>query len=311
MTDLSANNEIAILLATYNGGKYLREQLDSIFAQTYTKWHLYIHDDGSIDDTNQIITEYRSRHPDKITIVEGEATGGAKNNFYFLLKNVESPLYMFSDQDDVWLPNKIEIELEAWNNNKDEEIPVLVFTDLKIVNQNLDFISESLWSYYNFETVNIRMQSLILQNVVTGCTMLINKKMRDMMIMYKHIDNVPMHDKWAAMIALQFGKMIRIPIQTILYRQHENNSVGAQVSKGLGYIKKKIASYKKIKAGYEFTRRQVREFCDIFNIKDDSVIVCIYANLNNAFKLRRIYTYVKYGFFANRFSQKIGLLLLG
>ena len=104
MTNLPADDKIAIILATYNGGKYLREQLDSIFAQTYTKWHLFIHDDGSVDDTNQIIMEYRFRNPDKITIVEGVSTGGAKNNFYFLLKNVEASLYMFSDQDDVWLP---------------------------------------------------------------------------------------------------------------------------------------------------------------------------------------------------------------
>ena len=311
MTDLSANNEIAILLATYNGGKYLREQLDSIFAQTYTKWHLYIHDDGSKDDTIEILKDYQSRFPNKITIIEGEPTGGAKNNFYFLLKRVESLLYMFTDQDDVWLPNKIEMEVNAWNQNKADDVPVLVFTDLKIVNKSLDVISDSLWKYYKFNTEKIRMQSLILQNVVTGCTMLINKKLRDMMIAYKNIENVPMHDKWAALIALQFGKMIRINDQTILYRQHENNAVGAQSSNGLIYIKRKLEQLNDLKEKYAFTRRQAKEFCECFNVSDRRKAIRVYADLDNDCKIQRVVTYIKCGFFSNRFSQKIGQILLG
>lgn len=311
MDNVNVSNEIAILLATYNGENFLREQLDSILSQTYTKWHLYIHDDGSKDNTIEILNEYQTLYPNKITVVAGKPTGGAKNNFYFLLKNIEAPLYMFSDQDDVWLPSKIEMEVDAWKQNKAEKIPVLIFTDLRIVNQNLDIISESLWEYYKFNTVNIRMQSLILQNVVTGCTMLFNRKLRDMMIMHKNIDSVPMHDKWGAMIALQFGKMIRITDQTILYRQHENNAVGAQESKGLSYVKRKLQHLSELKRGYAFTRRQAREFCECFGVSDKKEPIRVYADLENVCKIKRVVTYIKYGFSSNRFSQKIGQILLG
>ena len=312
MQNLVAEHEIAILLATYNGGKYLREQLNSILSQTYTKWHLYIHDDGSKDNTIEILKDYQLRYPDKVTIVEGEPTGGAKNNFYFLLKRVDASLYMFSDQDDVWQPNKIETEVNAWEQNKADDIPVLVFTDLKIVNQNLDVVSDSLWMYYKFNTENIRMQSLILQNVVTGCTMLFNRKLREMMIMYKNIDNVPMHDKWGAMIALQFGKMIRIGEQTILYRQHENNAVGAQESKGLSYVKRKLQHINDLKEKYAFTRRQAKEFCESFKLDENKYCTLVeYSKLDDVNKIKRLFYYSKKRFFTNRINQIIGIILAG
>lgn len=302
---------VAILLATFNGEKYIAEQLDSILAQTDQSWHLYVHDDGSTDKTIDIINDYILRYPGKITILSGLATNSAKNNFFYLLKSVEASLYLFCDQDDVWLPYKIELERKTYLENDTDEIPILVFTDLCIVDENLKIKNDSLWNYFNFNVKNVKMSSIILQNIVNGCTLLINKKMRDMMISYKRLENVSMHDKWAALIALKFGKMLKIDCSSVLYRQHECNNIGAQGNDFFAYFKRKLFNWRDIKKSYEYTRRQAKEFCESFNIDDASDVLNIYARIDRYNKIKRIYLYAKHGFFSKRIPQNIGLILFG
>lgn len=302
--------KIAILLATYNGKQYIGEQIESLINQTFQDWHLYIHDDESSDGTRQILAEYKETYPDKISIIDGRATGGAKKNFFYLLEQVESSMYVFCDQDDVWLPHKIEMEIDAFGKTDIVDIPALVFTDLKIVDANLKIRAESLWKYYHLNTENIRMESLILQNVITGCTMLINRKMRDMMVSYQEIDNVPMHDKWAAMIALQFGKVIRVNEQTILYRQHEYNAVGAKKSFGVYYMVSKLRKLGELKMQYSFTRRQAQEFCRVFDMEEDSLLYK-YGEIGNKCKITRLVFHFKNKIYSNRISQLIGMILVG
>lgn len=310
MSSYVNKTKIAILLATYNGLPYIREQIESLMNQTYQDWHLYIHDDESCDGTVEVLQEYKKKYPNKISIVDGGRTGSAKNNFLYLLNQVESSIYMFCDQDDVWLSNKIETEINAFEETEVGDCPVLVFTDLKIVNESLQTIAESLWKYYNLCTENIKMESLIIQNVITGCTMLINKKMRDMMISYHEIDNVPMHDKWAAMIALQFGKIVRVNEQMILYRQHEYNSVGAKKSFGFYYIVSKLRKLSELKIQYSFTRRQAQEFCRVFDMREDSLLYR-YGEIDKKSKIQRLLFYLKNKIYSNRISQLVGLILAG
>ena len=99
--------KIDVLLATYNGEKYLKEQIDSILNQTYQNIHLIISDDCSKDETQKILKEYKEKD-DRITVYIQEQNLGYIKNFEFLLEKVESDYYMLSDQDDVWLPEKIE-----------------------------------------------------------------------------------------------------------------------------------------------------------------------------------------------------------
>ena len=97
---------IAILMATYNGAKYLREQIDSILSQTSNLWHLYIHDDGSKDGTMEILNDYTTRYPETVSVLDYPSRGGALQNFMSLLEKVEADYYMFSDQDDVCIPRR-------------------------------------------------------------------------------------------------------------------------------------------------------------------------------------------------------------
>lgn len=301
-------DKIAILLATYNGEKYLEEQLLSLLAQTNNNWVTYIHDDGSMDNTVQIIDDYCKKYPDKFVKIEGLPTGGAKNNFYFLMRQIYAPGYFFCDQDDVWLPNKIEKSLSLID--LDSDIPEMVYSDLKLVDANKRVIAESMWDFLGFNNEHLTMNRLIVRNTVTGCTIAMNNKLWELMLKYENINNIPMHDKWAALIALKFGTVKYTKEQLVLYRQHEGNVIGAVNNKSLKSITKKIFQCKKIKQSYEFTRIQAQEFSNVFKLKENDPIR-IYGELLYKNKLLRIWCYFKYSFFSESLTQIVGMILFG
>ena len=134
-------NDIAILMATYNSDRYISEQLDSILSQTYPNWHLYIHDDGSTDNTCEILARYVEANPAKMSILDYPPLGNAYANFMSLLSRVEAPLYMFSDHDDVWHNDKVAKSYEAYKQQKvlTPERPVIVHSDLCVVDEYLPY----------------------------------------------------------------------------------------------------------------------------------------------------------------------------
>ena len=193
---------IAILLATYNGEKYLKPQIDSILSQmdrVPEKCVLYVHDDGSTDRTCEILKEYVIGCPGKVKLLEGPPQGGSTKNFMFLLKEVEADYYMFSDQDDVWMPNKIEREYEEIK--KLEVSPALVFSDMKVVDEDLKVIDPSFYSYSNLNPYRTKLNELILENVVSGCCMMFNRKLGDLALRYSDLDKIKWHDWWITEIA--------------------------------------------------------------------------------------------------------------
>lgn len=227
---IRANKTIAILLATYNGCHFIREQLDSIFSQTNECWHLYVHDDGSKDGTLEILSEYENRYSGRMTVLKYDSQGGAKNNFLSLLEKVEAPYYMFSDQDDVWLPNKVEIEYARMKEAESHEgaKPILVFTDLVVVDVNKNVINPSFWEYEGIYPKFVkRFTDLAALNIVTGCTMLFNHKAKE--ILGKSYGKAMMHDAWIAMHVIACGgALCEVDTATMLYRQHGDNTLGAR-----------------------------------------------------------------------------------
>jgi len=142
------NNEIAILLPTYNSGKYLREQIDSIVAQSFSNWRLWVRDDGSNDSTLSILLDYQRRLGRKIIIIkDNKGNLGACKSFEALLESCPSSYIMFCDHDDVWLPFKIEKTFHKMKEIESQypQKPLLVFSDLKVVDKDLNLISNSMW----------------------------------------------------------------------------------------------------------------------------------------------------------------------
>lgn len=240
--ELKNNPRIEILMATYNGEKYIKEQIESLLNQTYINWSLLIRDDGSSDGTVKIIEDYEKKYSEKIKILkDNKGSLRAKDNFLELLRNSKEDYIMFCDQDDVWLPNKIEITLKKMLETEDG--PTLIHTDLKVVDKSLNTIADSFWKFQNLDPSRKIHNYLIVQNNITGCTMMINRELAN--LSSSEFPSGLMHDWIIGIIASLIGKIEYITEPTILYRQHGNNDVGAK-----GYsqtILKKIKNFKKIK----------------------------------------------------------------
>lgn len=169
------NETIDILMATYNGEKYLPEQIESILNQSYKNFNLIISDDCSQDGTRKILKEYEKKD-DRVKVIFQEHNLGYIKNFEFLLKQVKNDFFMLSDQDDFWLPEKVEKSYQILcKENAD-----MAFGDLEVVNQDLktiyksfnDFmlLSRKINKYINTYKINY------LYNCVTGCTVICKKK---------------------------------------------------------------------------------------------------------------------------------------
>ena len=243
-----SSSTIAILLATYNGEKYLREQIDSLLAQSCQDWHLYVHDDGSADQTVEIVSSYIRQHPDKITLLDYPSQGGACRNFLSMLKHVEAPYYMFCDQDDVWLPEKIARSIAAMQEQESlhPAKAVVVCTDLFITDEHLSVTEESMFAYLSVHPEYIRnFNDSGASAVVTGCTMLFNQKAKESCLDYQPA--VIMHDCWLCHCALrQQGILYAIRQPMVYYRQHGNNSLGAGVSSSAINLRYRIRHFKEL-----------------------------------------------------------------
>lgn len=236
---MSANTKIAVLLSTYNGEKFLGEQLDSLLAQSHKNFILVVRDDGSRDRTVSILESYAGDHPERIHFLSRDGVNmGASAGFAFLvgyvLKNknllrLKSTYMMFCDQDDTWFPEKIEKLLEAMlatEADNDSTLPIIVHSDLEVVSEQNTVIAKSLISYQGLEIGRNSFPNLVISNLVTGCTALINEPLAEKALPIP--EKAIMHDWWLALVASAFGKLVYLDIPLVHYRQHGNNTIGAK-----------------------------------------------------------------------------------
>nr|AYQ74166.1 glycosyltransferase family 2 protein [Cohnella candidum] len=225
------SGKVAVLLSVYNGEKYLRDFLDSLVAQTFKDFVLWVRDDGSADHSVNTIREYQDRL--RIDWVD-ESSGnlGVKRSFDRLLAHASSKTnhlyFMFADQDDIWLPHKIRdtlAEMRAWETRYPGN-PILIHTDLSVCNETGEIISDSFWRYQKLNPDRIELNRLLVQNVVTGCTMMLNRPLAE--IVRPIPQTCIMHDWWIALAACGLGRIGYLGKSTILYRQHGSNTIGAK-----------------------------------------------------------------------------------
>lgn len=232
---------IDVLMSTFNGARFLGEQIDSILSQDHADFHLLVRDDGSNDDTLRILKDHSTRDKRIVLIEDDLGNLNVAASFFELTERSESEFLMLADQDDVWLPNKIAITFAGIKELIEKhggENPLAVFTDLKVVDEKLNIISESFWDYQRLDPdIAKDWRSLLAQNVVTGCTLMFNRPAKEIILPFK----LPamMHDHWIAARIAKFGHLDYIPEPTVLYRQHGRNLEGAR-SAGFSYLISKI-----------------------------------------------------------------------
>jgi glycosyltransferase involved in cell wall biosynthesis len=235
--------KVAILLSTYNGDLYIIEQIESVLSQTINDWVLYIRDDGSTDNTIQIIKDYVNKYSNKIILIE-DNQGNLKSaaSFMYMLSIVESDYYMFCDQDDVWLPFKIEKTLSRMREVESENLykGVLVFTDLTVVNSHLSVLNPSMWNYSSINPKNAKdFYRTTCLSSVTGCTIMFNNCIKEKVLPYPKVAR--MHDWWITLNAVHYGIVDYLDEATILYRQHNNNVLGADKISRNHYFKRLLS----------------------------------------------------------------------
>lgn len=228
-SSIKNNRRIAILLSTFNGDKFLREQMESLLAQTYVDWTLYVRDDSSQDATLSILHHYADKY-DNIVLLEDKKKLGARDSFMFLLNSISSEYYMFCDQDDVWLPNKIELSVRAISKQEEDtpNVPIVIHSDLTVVDERLNVIDSSFWQMSRINVELLKAFNYASAHcLATGCTMLINQKAKE--LAFPISKKAIMHDLWITLRVLQAGGcVVSLPVKTILYRQHQANVVGAR-----------------------------------------------------------------------------------
>ncbi|MBR1540674.1 MAG: glycosyltransferase family 2 protein [Clostridia bacterium] len=218
--------KVNILMATYNGRRYVAKQIESILNQTYQDFRLIISDDCSTDSTLKILEEYEAKD-NRIEIFHQGENLGVVANFEFLIGRVRSEYFMFADQDDIWEPDKIEKSVKKL----EEEHLDLVYTDLAVVDSRLHEIAPSYWRLkgldYRIKKYN-NFESLYLNNFVTGCTMLVRSKWINEFMPLPKESKYVLHDYWISLMVSQKGRIGYIDEPTMKYRQHKDNKIGSK-----------------------------------------------------------------------------------
>lgn len=218
--------KIDILMAVYNGEKYLAEQIESILNQSYSDFRLLISDDNSTDSTREIINKYVEKDSRVVAFLQYK-NQGVQKNFEYLLDKVENEYFMFSDQDDIWQKDKIKKTFDKLIETDSD----MVYSDLEVVNENLKTINKSYWKLKGFEKKVKKynnFESLYLNNYITGSTILAKSKWIKKILPLPCKSKYILHDYWTALIISKFGKITYIEEPLVKYRQHTDNSIGSK-----------------------------------------------------------------------------------
>ena len=218
-----------MLLPYYNGHKFIEQQVKSIYNQTLRPNRLIIRDDQSTDESSYILHSFQDQYGEWLQLHFAGSNQGCTDNINRLLELSSADYVALADQDDIWLPAKIEDSLYLLQEAEDffgKSYPLLVYTDLTLICSNGTKISDSFYDYMTLYPERNQYDDLIYTNVVTGCTTLMNKAL--VHEIYPIPQAAKIHDWWTALVAAKCGKLLYLNKKTVLYRQHTGNLVGAK-----------------------------------------------------------------------------------
>lgn len=305
---------VTIVMATYNGEKYLEEQIDSILSSTYKDFKLYIVDDGSQDSTMDILNRYKMQYPDIINVNQNKANLGVSLNFLNAINSSYSEYIMLCDQDDVWNKDKIAKTLKRMKQMElqfGKDLPIAVFTDAYVTDNKLNIIHGSFFKSGRLNPSLTDLPHLLMENKLIGCTVMINGALRKILQSKALPKKARYHDGWLGLIAASLGKISFIPEPTLLYRQHEANVVG---NRGFfAYILNRVRNLKKQKEALMALQMQAEEFANLYGEYIDSrkrEIILRFSKLSKESFLKRRMLIIRYGYLKSGIIRNIGLMII-
>lgn len=203
--------KVSVAMATYNGDKFIKEQINSILVNLNEDDEIIISDDGSTDNT---ITVIKSINDKRIKIVQGPKKG-VKQNFTNAIQNTTGDIIFLADQDDIWSKDKVKKVLKAF----EDDIYTLVIHDCQIVDKNLNIINES---FFKYRKSGVGVYKNIIKNTYIGCCMAFRRQLLQYIIPIPN--NIYMHDQWIGLISELYGKNVFLKEKLIKYRRHGNNT---------------------------------------------------------------------------------------
>ncbi|WP_302575447.1 glycosyltransferase family 2 protein [uncultured Duncaniella sp.] len=297
---------VVVVLSSYNGEKYIAEQIDSILSQQNVNLKLLIRDDGSTDSTLKIITDYKHTHPEKIYLIADKNVGFAKsfitatNQALKLFPNAR--YFAFADQDDYWLPNKLETGIDRLQSFN-QKIPALYCSNLSVVDANLNFINKLRPQI----TIPLTKAQSLVYNLGVGCTMVFNRCAADL-LSNNFIPQCKYHDFYLFQICRFCGNVVYDNDSYIQYRQHGKNQIGGHIG-----LLNNFANRFKFKSLDRICQNEASAL--LYGIGDllsaeDRLLISDFSMLHSSF-IRRIKYFFssKYNIPTNKFFTKLKILL--
>ena len=295
---------ITVLLSIYGESPFLTDFLKSLQEQSCREFQLLCRIDGNFT----LPDELNARFPDFMVLADKEHCGVVRSYSKLLASAPESSYYMFADQDDVWHSDKVEKTLSAMKKAEEKwgsSTPILVHSDLHVVTEELSGISDSFIRYQSLDPGKTDLKDLLIQNNVTGCTVMINKALYDLVSVPS---NAVCHDWYVALTAAAFGRIVFINDALTEYRQHNSNVYGAVPRKN--FIKK-FLSRGSLKERLRLTQMQAAVFAEQYHEKlsprQREMLTAWADNLNEPSYLKRIFCVWRWGFKKHDWIRTLGM----
>lgn len=306
---------VTVLLAVYNGEKYLPEQLMSLSDQSYKNFNVLYQDDGSADSSVEILENW-SLQDSRFRAAHNQGKHmGPVGNFFSLLSQADGDLIFFSDQDDIWEPQKISLMVDAFLQQKPaDNLPLLIHSDASVISENGETLFPSFFRLQGWDPAAVQLNRLLVQNNVTGCMMMVNRALADLVLRYGNPETMFMHDWFFALSASAFGKIIFLDQSLTRYRQHSGNAIGASRSSLIRRGFKALSEKEKVRQRINLTYTHSRSFLETYgdSLPENSLsVVERYLSTQSMPKISRILSIKKQGCLMQSSVTRFGQILFG
>jgi glycosyltransferase involved in cell wall biosynthesis len=290
--------DVQVALATYNGEKYLEQQIGSLLSQTVPA-SFVVHDDDSTDRTRDLLLDLLP--PGRTQVLGQPAQGSAQANFAYILEHTSAAYVMCCDQDDIWKYDKVgrlQAAMLECERQHGAHTPILIHSDLELIDEHGKKLADSYRQYQNLDPDWAEIfPRLLTQNVVVGCTVMVNRALLDRALPIPQ--EAVMHDWWLALVACAFGKVVSLAEPTTEYRRHQSNSVGARsfdLKHVLTSVQTVFGRYADLKVWYYTNSVQARAFAERYAGTAEADLARVFSSLPGLSWPRRSALKLRHGF---------------